>query len=724
MNTILATIKNLLNILSEHKIQNRGILVKACLAGALVFFLEFVFCIVYTNSFSIMGVRSKALEDAVFVHFKWFIIFNQIKILIIYMCIGTFAGLAAGYVQYIYGILRNMEMPARRVIRNCMLSCIIISSILISGDILAHPALYNEHLYARGGVLKWIQVIITDYIPPDIFIFFRLLILFLFIPLFIRMAIVTGRVLILIRRIVPIYAVAILALILIVTLSVKAYVSDKNTGPNIIIIAADSFRYDRVSAWGKRKDLTPNIDALAREGTSFKDFHVQLPRTFPSWYCLLSGKYPAQHGIRHMFPAKSQIESAHVDLPEILKKNGYATSAVADYAGDIFSRMNCFDSVKAPVFNFRVLIKQRSLEIHFLLLPYLQNKIGRMLFPETKEFAQNSDPEFLKGDIIDELKSLSGKKKFFLSIFCSVTHFPYASPYPYYKKYAPDGYNGEFKYMKINDPTKNTTVTAADREQIIALFDGACSSADSLVGGIVKYLKENNLYDNSIIIFTADHGENLYDNNLDIGHGEHFRGEYATHVPFIIKFHKEYSKQVSVKNYDGIMEQVDFAPTLTNILGLKNAAQFTGVSFKRVIEGKSGNIPRIAYAETGIWFVNTGDQFFQRQRIMYPDVSALCEIEEPDYNVVLKKKYNGLINIAKHRTVFDDKYKMIYIPTRDGVQFELYRRGDGSFTNLYRKEHPEFIRLYRHLKDIMTRYDNAKIINGIFIPEMRGEDGT
>jgi arylsulfatase A-like enzyme len=167
------------------------------------------------------------------------------------------------------------------------------------------------------------------------------------------------------------------------------------------------------------------------------------------------------------------------------------------------------------------------------------------------------------------------------------------------------------------------------------------------------------------------------------------------------------------------MQQVDLAPTLLDVLGIRPPPECAGVSYRRVIEDERVRIRRIAYAETGIWFIETGEQFFQRQRIRYPDVSVLCRLAGVENQVVLRDEYRDLIDIAKHRTVFDEQYKLIYIPTREGARYELYRRGDTRFNNLYSPDHPQARRLKRYFNELMDRYEAAQIIHGIYIPHAR-----
>ena len=681
-------------MLNMNIISKRNILLISFVCGALIFVLEYLFCIFVNTSLTVMGVKANAIiENIVFANFQSVIILSQIKILAIYILLGGLAGLCICYNLHLYSYISIKEFSLKRLLLSTISFCLAVSFVFLMYDITTHPALYNETFYARGGILREFQLFLTDRVPRFLISALRISIILFYLPFLIAAITYFIKKIYNLFKILPIYGKSGIILIVVIILIAEVTGKERNEGPNLIILSADSFRYDRVSAYGYHRNLTPNVDKLVNEGFSFRNLHVQLPRTFPSWYCLLTGKYPHGHGIRHMFPQRQELEACEVDLPVILKEHGYTTSVVADYAGDIFSRMKGFERVDAPYFNFDTMIKERSLELHFPILPYLQNKIGRTLLPELKWFYQNSDPEFLKNDITRELNYLSKKKRFFLIAFFSVTHFPYASPYPYYKMFTKSDYRGEYKYLKINDPTITQATTEGDKKHIRALFDGACRSLDEAIGHLIRNLKDKGLYDNTIIIFTSDHGENIYDHGLDLGHGQHFRGELATHVPFIIKFHKSYDKNVKTKHYDGIVEQIDFLPTILDVLGIDWEEDVNGISFKDVIEGKRTTIKKIAYSESGIWFVDSGDQFFQEQRIRYPDVSRLCRIDDRDNEIVLREEYKELKNIAKHRAVFDERYKLIYIPTRDGILFELYRMGDNNFKNLYYRDHPQFRRL-------------------------------
>src|SRR5262249_990864 len=107
--------------------------------------------------------------------------------------------------------------------------------------------------------------------------------------------------------------------------------------PNILVLAVDSLRADRAFADDARERF-PAIASLAARGVRFREAYVTVARTFPSFVTLLTGRWPHHHGIRHMFPSAQQRQAIGPALPDALRKAGYRTGVVSDYAGEIFSR--------------------------------------------------------------------------------------------------------------------------------------------------------------------------------------------------------------------------------------------------------------------------------------------------------------------------------------------------------------------------------------------------
>ena len=100
-----------------------------------------------------------------------------------------------------------------------------------------------------------------------------------------------------------------------------------------------------------------------------------------------------------MFPRWEDRAKDFDALPERLRKNGYATAVVSDYAGDVFSRIDLgFDRTLVPTFDFKQLVRQRAIERQTPLLPILHSRFGRALFPVLREMNVAADPSMRRQD--------------------------------------------------------------------------------------------------------------------------------------------------------------------------------------------------------------------------------------------------------------------------------------------------------------------------------------
>jgi arylsulfatase A-like enzyme len=383
-----------------------------------------------------------------------------------------------------------------------------------------------------------------------------------------------------------------------------------------------------------------------------------------------------------MFPRTRERNKKFETAVDYFNKRDYRTTVISDFAGDIFQRIDLgFNKISTPDMNLPILLKQIILEKQTFLLPFITNKLGLFIFPELKGIAKLPVPEVLTEETISEIKSARGKPFFILS-FYSITHFPFSSSYPYYKKYSAKNYNGPHKYYKDrvlkldnSGSSQSEKETAEDNKQVNALYDGCLNQFDFEVGKIIDFLKKKDLLDNTIVIITSDHGENLYEKNFGMGHGEHLRGNYSLEVPFII-----YSPRAAAgtkKIFEQTSSIVDIMPTVFETAKFSIPEYFEGASIfqkaQNIVRDKDYDID--AYCETGMWFDNdkSSPYFFHHERIDYPDISGVSEIDFSfKSEVVISQRYNNIVNGAKHRTIYSGRYKLIYIPLRKGAKFELY----------------------------------------------------
>jgi len=362
------------------------------------------------------------------------------------------------------------------------------------------------------------------------------------------------------------------------------------------------------------------------------------------------------------------------------------------------------------------MIKQIILKYHIFLLPFLTNRIGFALFPEIREFAEFADPKFVVDDIKSEInKSIKANKPFFITTFFSITHFPYPACYPYYNYFTDTAYTGPFKYSKNRVVSLDSKGVASEYQPslqeigyIRALYDGCLYAFDEAVGKVIQYLKDKNLYDNTIIIILSDHGENLYEHEYGMGHGEHLRGKYSLVIPCIFS-----GPGIPHGQYLAIRSAIDIAPTILDVVSIQQPQSFDGTSLF-----KSHNRIFDAYCETGIWFDNIGNFFFQKKRIMYPDITGISTIDfENNDEITVTPYYENLITIAKHRCIIANNTKLIYMPTHYGIEYELYdiSKDPEERNNIYKTSQQSNV-MKQKLFSIFKHDGRIKLYNGYFIP--------
>ncbi|MCZ7582471.1 MAG: sulfatase-like hydrolase/transferase [Deltaproteobacteria bacterium] len=292
------------------------------------------------------------------------------------------------------------------------------------------PALYSSWLYDRGGPAALVHVFLTRN------------------PVAALALVLPAAAVVVARAVKSRDAVALFALILSLTGAgamvfyrppsrpVAAPASaDK---PDLVILAADSLRPDRLACYGGKRAVTPNISALCDGATMFEEAFVPTARTFPSWASILTGQPPWVHGVRNMFPdpERATLEEA---LPRRLALAGYETAVFSDYAGDVFPRMDAgFDIVHAPPFDFRTLVYIELLTAQKFLLPFIDTALGRRHVPLIDASAEASDARHLTDRVLAYLARPTTKPRLVV-VFYSTTHFPFAVPYPDVDRFtAPD----------------------------------------------------------------------------------------------------------------------------------------------------------------------------------------------------------------------------------------------------------------------------------------------
>ena len=529
-------------------------------------------------------------------------------------------------------------------------------------DIVARPALYQDFLYAKGGVRAALQTSLTQYCGRlGVWSLFSILLVsWLFLPLarsrdkraslrqlaWVLLALGAGGVV----AMVPWHRVT----------SRSRQTGDAR--PNVIVVAADSLRPDHIT-----QRVAPRMSDLVQRGVAFEHAYTPLARTFPAWVSILTGNYPHHHGVRNMFPRWETRKRDYHAIPQSFRAAGYSTAVISDFAGDIFRRIDLgFERIQAPTFTMRELLRERVLKKNVALLPWLRGPLANRAIPVLREMSVASDAEGLTREAL-ELIDDAGSRPFFLTVFYSTTHFPYAAPAPFYARFTKPGYRGPYRYAKADTLAAETSLSHEDVEQVRGLFDGAVATVDDAVGGLLDGLTARGLQEHTIIVLTADHGEGLYENGRGQGHGDHLYGDEGIRVPLVVVVPKGNPSKVNSP-----VSSIDLAPTLCELANVRCSPGMDGQSLAAAVESRRF-ASRPVFSETGLWFTDSVLEVPPEKRISYPDLIHLTEVDKSHSDeVVIRRQWELLTTAVKYRMMRNERYKLIYMPTRHGAKYELF----------------------------------------------------
>jgi len=453
------------------------------------------------------------------------------------------------------------------------------------------------------------------------------------------------------------------------------------TRPNVLIIATDSWRFDRVGVHGAtHPELTPNIDAFAKTALDLSNHHVATASTLESWVTFFTGLFPPAHGIRSMYPSREEVaavESRNEVVPKLLSAQGYETFVSSDWVG------NCFDLVDlgfgkrhvGSVQNFEALLREATVRAHPLVLLFfglLPGSLGDALVPGRSSLAAAARPAVLTEQLFDDVDaSLAAGHPFFGLVFLSPTHLPYNARAPFNSMYAEPNYTGAHRYqVEVNAHELITTGFAptlppATIQHVKDLYDGAVTDFDDTVGTVLAELERRGLSKNTIVIITTDHGEDLYDPGSTLGHGTNFfGGEQSTRIPFFIR-----APGLTPGRLEALTRSVDVAPTLLTMLGVEVPKNLQGTSLMPLLTREKDDLGLIAFAETCYLFfpkTKAMTTLTDAERAEVVELAGAADTLEVDasfhHNLVLKAEMRSAVVAAKDRMVRNARWKLIEIP--------------------------------------------------------------
>ncbi|WP_020529871.1 sulfatase family protein [Flexithrix dorotheae] len=360
-----------------------------------------------------------------------------------------------------------------------------------------------------------------------------------------------------------------------------------STRPNILLIYTDQQRYNTIRELGNNHIETPNLDNLLKTGVAFSNAFVTAPVCTPSRWSLHSGMYTSSH---QTYSNHHIGKRPKTSLPLELKKIDYTTALIG--------KNHSF-------------LDEKDMDII-----YDTPKFKKM--PEDGRSAAipmpwkvEEDPMHLLTDsVINLLKSNEGKPTFVWLSYLH-PHTPYALPEPYFSMYdrveipepavEPEGLKAAGKpFRQVFHQENNDRLIPYDRNKIMRMkrnYYGMISMVDDEIGRLLSYLEKEGLKENTLIIFTSDHGDYMGDHHMVTKSPAMY--DCLIRVPLIFNWEKNFPKKMVT---DHLVSHVDIMPTILALLGAEVPEQVQGKSFADFLKGGeiSSAEREYVYAEYGI----------------------------------------------------------------------------------------------------------------------------
>ena len=317
--------------------------------------------------------------------------------------------------------------------------------------------------------------------------------------------------------------------------------------PNILVYLVDTLRADHLGCYGYERPTSPRLDAFAQEAVLFENSQAQTPWTRASVASMLTGMWPQSHGTNGDDDALSEEA---VTLAETLGAAGYRTAAITGNgnAARVAGFAQGFDYFK-----------------------YLRN-------------LRSDDPLATSADLNEAVfawldDNAETEQPFLLWVHTIDPHAPYDPPEPFRSTFAPgvaDPDLGSIATIQELNRQKES-VSEAIIGDLLDLYDAEIAANDASFGALLDDLRRRGLYDDLVVVFLADHGEEFYDHG-GWTHGKTLHSEMLD-TPLLFRLPGATSGQRSPH----VVQHVDVMPTLLEVAGVTTPQSVQGRSFLPIV---------------------------------------------------------------------------------------------------------------------------------------------
>lgn len=334
--------------------------------------------------------------------------------------------------------------------------------------------------------------------------------------------------------------------------------------PSILLITIDTLRPDRLGCYGHPTNKTPAIDRVAREGIVFERAYCDTPWTTASMASVMTGLYPARHGLR--LPVQKMSQDA-VTMAELLHAKGFQTGAIIGsfpldsvYGLDQgFENYN--DEFSMPMIND----PDATIEHVESQLP--EDGTAQAAFVREKFMNDAYRPdEDVTTAAIDWIDTIRDGRPFLLWVH----------------------------YFGPHEKLVGNRSFVEQEADIVKAYDPDVEANDRAVGRLLDHLREQGLLDGTMVIIHADHGQNLGENDY-VGHSIRL-DDASVQIPLIVRYPRRIPGEIRRRD---IAHNIDILPT---VLDAAQVTGVTGLDGRSLVPSGYGNVAskdgQVAYFET------------------------------------------------------------------------------------------------------------------------------
>ena len=337
---------------------------------------------------------------------------------------------------------------------------------------------------------------------------------------------------------------------------------------NVVFIIVDEWRAQALGCMGNSEIQTPNLDKLASEGMLMRHTLANTPVCCPARSCMLTGNYVSKTG---MVANDLRLRESEITMGDLFGKAGYKTGYVGKWHLDGGPRFPGYIPPGRRRHGFQHWAANECNHNYFYNWYFRDENVPIV----TEEYM----PDVWTRLAVEFLYE-SQDRPFFLTLSIGAPHDPYVVPEKYLKMYDPDKLTMRPNWVE--------GVAQAGRDKVAAYY-AACTAIDDQIGLLMKTLDELGLKDNTIVMFTSDHGNMLGSQGMIL---KRKPWEESIRVPGIIRCPKLIE---AGQKSDALFCQVDYAPTLLSMCGLPVPSDMQGSDQSAVVTGKQAKGADAAY---------------------------------------------------------------------------------------------------------------------------------